>query len=127
MRDMDGAGLATAMLPPGGRDDPGFRIIIVGPKNGDPYIDNADAIEALGAQINANAGWDGTRIVDLASKNGTKTVPTSRFTHSSKISTRNRPYCSGLTERSVIFVPSSPDPLSAAALAEAEQRPPHSP
>jgi len=51
LRDMDGVGLATAMLPPGGRDDPGFRIIIVGPKNGDPYIDNADAIAALGTHF----------------------------------------------------------------------------
>lgn len=51
LRDMDGVGLATAMLPPGGKDDPGFRIIIVGPKNGDPYIDNADAIAALGSHF----------------------------------------------------------------------------
>lgn len=51
LRDMDGVGLATAMLPPGGKDDPGFRIIIVGPKNGDPYIDNADAIAALGTHF----------------------------------------------------------------------------
>jgi hypothetical protein len=51
LRDMDGVGLATAMLPPRGKDDPGFRIIIVGPRNGDPYIDNADAIAALGAHF----------------------------------------------------------------------------
>lgn len=48
LRDMDGKGLATAMLPPGGRDDAGFRIIIVGPKNADPYSAQADAIAALG-------------------------------------------------------------------------------
>jgi len=48
LRDMDGKALATAMLPPGGKEDPSFRIIIVGPRNADPYIDNADAIAALG-------------------------------------------------------------------------------
>lgn len=47
LRDMDGAGLATAMLPPGGKDDRGFRVIIVGPKNADPYVDHNDAIAAL--------------------------------------------------------------------------------
>jgi hypothetical protein len=49
LRDMDGKGLATAMLPPLGQDGQGFRIIIVGPKNADPYATHADAIEALGA------------------------------------------------------------------------------
>ena len=47
LRDMDGKGLATAMLPPGGHDERGFRVIIVGPKNSDPYAENADAITAL--------------------------------------------------------------------------------
>jgi hypothetical protein len=32
----EGNGLATAMLPPGGRDDPGFKIIVVGKRNSDP-------------------------------------------------------------------------------------------
>ena len=48
LRDMDGKGLATAMLPPGGKEDRSFRIIVVGPKNGDPYAEHADAIGALG-------------------------------------------------------------------------------
>ena len=48
LRDADGAGLATAMLPPGGRDDLAFKIVIVGPGNSDPYPDNGDAIRALG-------------------------------------------------------------------------------
>ena len=48
LRDMDGKGLASAMLPPGGRDDRGFRIIIVGPQNADPYPEQGDAIAALG-------------------------------------------------------------------------------
>jgi hypothetical protein len=48
LRDMDGNCLVTAMLPPGGKDDRGFRVIIVGPRNSDPYIDNDDAIAALG-------------------------------------------------------------------------------
>ena len=34
LRDHDGHGLATAMLPPRGENVPGFRIIIVGPANG---------------------------------------------------------------------------------------------
>jgi hypothetical protein len=48
LRDDDGIALVTAMLPPGGRDDQGFRPIIVGPRNADPYTQHADAIRALG-------------------------------------------------------------------------------
>ena len=48
LRADDGAGLATAMLPPQGKDVAEFPIIIVGPENADPYRDHADAIEALG-------------------------------------------------------------------------------
>tara|TARA_R110002074_G_scaffold134367_1_gene278447 strand:+ start:190 stop:612 length:423 start_codon:yes stop_codon:yes gene_type:complete len=47
LRDMEGAPHVTGMLPPGGQDDPRFRTIIVGQDNTDPYIDYADAIEAL--------------------------------------------------------------------------------
>lgn len=48
LRNREGDGLATAMLPPGGTDKPGFRIVIVGPGNGDPYPEHGDAIKALG-------------------------------------------------------------------------------
>ena len=48
LRADDGSGLATAMLPPGGKNVPDFPIIIVGPENADPYRDHGDAIEALG-------------------------------------------------------------------------------
>ena len=48
LRDMDGTPLATAMLPPGGRDDRSFRPIIVGAGNADPYPNQGDAIRALG-------------------------------------------------------------------------------
>lgn len=48
LRNPDGDALATAMLPPGGRPDPTFRIIIVGPENRDPYPEHEEAIEALG-------------------------------------------------------------------------------
>jgi len=48
LRADDGAGLATAMLPPGAKDAPEFPYVIVGPENADPYADHADAIEALG-------------------------------------------------------------------------------
>ncbi|MEQ1783295.1 MAG: hypothetical protein ABMA14_18220 [Hyphomonadaceae bacterium] len=47
LRADDGAGLATAMLPPGGKWGTDFTIIIVGPENADPYRDHADAIVAL--------------------------------------------------------------------------------
>jgi len=47
LRADDGAGLATAMLPPEGRNQAGFRIIIVGPDNDDPYAECEDAIYAL--------------------------------------------------------------------------------
>lgn len=47
LRDEHGVALVTAMLPPGGQDDPGFRPIVVGPGNRDPYPQHADAIAAL--------------------------------------------------------------------------------
>ena len=47
LRADDGTALATAMLPPGGKDDRSFRPIIVGPGNADPYADQGDAIRAL--------------------------------------------------------------------------------
>lgn len=48
LRDREGKALATAMLPPQGQGESSFRIIIVGPSNGDPYPAEGDAIEALG-------------------------------------------------------------------------------
>jgi hypothetical protein len=48
LRDAEGNALATAMLPPAGRESSAFRIIIVGPENRDPYPDQEDAIRALG-------------------------------------------------------------------------------
>ena len=47
LRADDGTPLVTAMLPPRGKDDPGFRPIIVGARNNDPYTDHVDAIRAL--------------------------------------------------------------------------------
>ncbi|MGH6797604.1 MAG: hypothetical protein ACREDI_04390 [Roseiarcus sp.] len=47
LRDGEGAALATAMLPPGGRENKNFRPIIGGPGNGDPYPDEGAAIDAL--------------------------------------------------------------------------------
>ena len=47
LRDADGNGLATAMLPPGGKSTPGFRTIIVGRGNSDPYPSEGEAIAAL--------------------------------------------------------------------------------
>jgi hypothetical protein len=47
LRDDDGTGLVTAMLPPRGAEDTSFRPIIVAPANADPYPDHGDAIEAL--------------------------------------------------------------------------------
>lgn len=48
LRDAEGRALVTAMLPPGGEEDPDFRIIIVGPENRDPYPEHGDGIRALG-------------------------------------------------------------------------------
>jgi hypothetical protein len=47
LRDGDGTPLATAMLPPDGKDDRSFRPIIVGSGNADPYPDEGDSIRAL--------------------------------------------------------------------------------
>jgi hypothetical protein len=47
LRSADGEGLATAMLPPQGRNQVSFKIIIVGSENADPYEDQEPAIEAL--------------------------------------------------------------------------------
>ncbi len=51
LRADDGEGLATAMLPPEGRNQANFRIIIVGAENSDPYVNYAEAIAALGAHF----------------------------------------------------------------------------
>lgn len=48
LRDAEGAGLATAMLPPAGFHDPSAKIIIVGPQNRDPYLTHGEAIRKLG-------------------------------------------------------------------------------
>jgi len=48
LRDNDGTALVTAMLPPGGDEATGFRPIIVGNGNQDPYPVHDDDIEALG-------------------------------------------------------------------------------
>jgi hypothetical protein len=59
LRDGDGNGLATAMLPPGGLDDDDmFRIIIVGAENGDPYPEQAEAIAALGRHFSLSLERD---------------------------------------------------------------------
>lgn len=47
LRDDEGVAHVTAKLPPGGRDDPGFRPIIVGAQNSDPYPQYDAAIQAL--------------------------------------------------------------------------------
>jgi hypothetical protein len=48
LRNREGEALVTAMLPPQGRNEPNFRMIIVGPANADPYPAHGDAIAALG-------------------------------------------------------------------------------
>lgn len=47
LRSDAGEGLATAMLPPEGRNQVNFRIIVVGPDNADPFLLYEPAIEAL--------------------------------------------------------------------------------
>ena len=48
LRDQDGNGLATAMLPPPGEDARAVRPVIVGVGNSDPYPRHGEAIRALG-------------------------------------------------------------------------------
>ena len=48
LRDNEGKGLATAMLPPAAKEDKSFRPIIVGPANSDPFVEFADDIRMLG-------------------------------------------------------------------------------
>jgi hypothetical protein len=47
LRDSEGDALVTAMLPPGGTEDPSFDPVIVGKGNEDPYPEHGDAIEVL--------------------------------------------------------------------------------
>jgi len=51
LRDGEGNALTTAMLPPGGKETGGFRIIIVAASNADPYPQQHAAIAALGAHF----------------------------------------------------------------------------
>lgn len=51
LRDREGNGLVTAMLPPAGRGDTGFKSIIVGVANSDPYPEHGDAIKALARHV----------------------------------------------------------------------------
>ena len=47
LRDGEGKGLVTAMLPPAGTDENAFRPVVVGPANGDPYPAHGEDIKAL--------------------------------------------------------------------------------
>ena len=47
LRDREGTGLATAMLPPAGEDETSFRPIVVGPANADPYPKHGEDIKVL--------------------------------------------------------------------------------
>jgi hypothetical protein len=47
LRDGDGKGLVTAMLPPAGKDEASFRPVVVGPGNADPYPQYGEDIKAL--------------------------------------------------------------------------------
>jgi hypothetical protein len=51
LRDSDGDAHVTAMLPPGGREDPSFKPVIVGKDNSDPYPEHGDAIDALAEHL----------------------------------------------------------------------------
>lgn len=52
LRADDGEALVTAMLPPEGKPDPNFRIVIVAAGNADPYPLYLREIDALGAHFN---------------------------------------------------------------------------
>jgi hypothetical protein len=47
LRDPEGKGLVTAMLPPLGKDERSLRPIIVGFDNTDPFAEHSDAIRVL--------------------------------------------------------------------------------
>ena len=47
LREHDGTPIATAMLPPNGKEFDDFRMIIVGPSNGDPFATHDEAMQAL--------------------------------------------------------------------------------
>lgn len=47
LRNRDGTGLVTAMLPPAGKDERSFRPIVVGVGNSDPYPKHGEDIKAL--------------------------------------------------------------------------------
>jgi hypothetical protein len=51
LRDGEGNALATAMLPPGGKEDRTFKIIIVGVGNKDPFPEHGEAIRKLGGHF----------------------------------------------------------------------------
>jgi hypothetical protein len=51
LREHDGTPLATAMLPPGGQETGGARMIIVGPANADPFLTEDAAIQALATHL----------------------------------------------------------------------------
>ena len=51
LRNKDGVPLVTGMLPPNGKAQPGFRPIIVGRGNADPYPEHGAAIAALSAHL----------------------------------------------------------------------------
>jgi hypothetical protein len=57
LRDGEGAALVTAMLPPGGRDDPAFKPVIVGAFNTDPYPEHGGGIRALGEHYGLVLDW----------------------------------------------------------------------
>ena len=46
------------MLPPEGREDLGFKPIIVGPQNSDPYAQHSTGIQALAAHFNLTLDRD---------------------------------------------------------------------
>jgi hypothetical protein len=48
LRDQEGSGLATAMLPPPGQDARAVRPVIVGAGNSDPFPQHGEAIRRLG-------------------------------------------------------------------------------
>src|SRR5919107_746478 len=51
LRDAEGEGLATAMLPPPGEDPRAVRPVVVGVGNSDPYPQHGEAIRALGEHV----------------------------------------------------------------------------
>jgi hypothetical protein len=77
LRDGEGQGLVTAMLPPVGQNERTFRPVIVGHANSDPFAEHADAIRALAQHFKLTL--DRSRCYPYGVADGRSGTPGSRY------------------------------------------------